>query len=338
MEASHKNFQVIGKNVHTFDGKNAADFIECYEKIRISLNINDKAAFRVLQGAPVSSAATATDGSRLAAWNTANENLYNVLFFTTKDAACSVVRCFADKTLDEGSGHGQRAWAALRETFHGCSREALRVEPAKMNCARMSPGQDPDEFLCELDTCRERLNACDPPKGPTGRQFEDIVLQALPLEYARIRDAEAVPSKVAYTRSNAQPSCSGVGESDCVLQGGHDRLTPSYIVTLTDAPTIFKVGLQGLTTQSTMEAKLVAAALAMKDEAVFFPNMMLELDFDKSFGSVPLHIDNTSVLYIAGNYTYIPRAKHIALRYFFSCKNWWRARSASTTSRSRVSW
>ena len=37
MEASHKNFQVTVKNVHTFDGKNAADFIEWYEKIRISL-------------------------------------------------------------------------------------------------------------------------------------------------------------------------------------------------------------------------------------------------------------------------------------------------------------
>ena len=30
-------------------------------------------------------------------------------------------------------------------------------------------------------------------------------------------DAEAVPDEVAYTRSNTQPSCSGVGESGCVL-------------------------------------------------------------------------------------------------------------------------
>ena len=45
MEASHKNFQVILKSVHTFNGKNAADFIEWYERIRISLNIYDKAAF-----------------------------------------------------------------------------------------------------------------------------------------------------------------------------------------------------------------------------------------------------------------------------------------------------
>ena len=45
MEASHENSQVIVKNVHTFDGENAADFIKWYEKIRISLNIYDKAAF-----------------------------------------------------------------------------------------------------------------------------------------------------------------------------------------------------------------------------------------------------------------------------------------------------
>ena len=130
-------------------------------------------------------------------------------------------------------------------------------------------------------------------------------------------DAEAVPAEVAYTRSNTQPSCSGVGESDCVLQGGHERLTPSHIVTLTDAPTIFKVGLQGLTAQSTMEAELVAAALVMKDEAVFCSNMVSGLGFGESFGSVPLHIDNTSALHIADNRTYIPRAKHIALRYCF---------------------
>ena len=88
-------------------------------------------------------------------------------------------------------------------------------------------------------------------------------------------------------------------------------------MTLANAPIIFKVELQGLTAQPTMEAKLVAVVLTVKDEAVFFPNVMLELDFDKSFGSVPLHIDNTSALHIADNRTYISRPKHIALRYYF---------------------
>ena len=62
-----------------------------------------------------------------------------------------------------------------------------------------------------------------------------------------------------------------------------------------------------------MQAELVAEALVM-NEAVFCSNMMSELDFDESFGSVPLYIDNTSVLHVAGNHTYSPRAKHIALR------------------------
>ena len=130
-------------------------------------------------------------------------------------------------------------------------------------------------------------------------------------------DAEAVPAEVAHTRSNPKPSCSGVGKSDCVLQGGHDRLTPSYIVTLTDSPTILKAGRQGLTAQSTMEAELVAAALAIKDKAVLCSNTILGLGFGESFGSVSLHIDNTSALHIADNRIYIPRAKHIALRYYF---------------------
>ena len=60
----------------------------------------------------------------------------------------------------------------------------------------------------------------------------------------------------------------------------------------------------------------MAVVLTMK-EAVFCSNMMLELGFDKSLGSVPLHIDSTSPLHIANNRTYISRAKYIELRYYF---------------------
>ena len=84
-----------------------------------------------------------------------------------------------------------------------------------------------------------------------------------------------------------------------------------------NAPTIFKVELQGLTAQPPMEAELVAVALTMMGEAVFCSNMMSGLGFGESFGSVPLHIDNTSALHLADNRTYIPRSKHIALRHYF---------------------
>ena len=110
--------------------------------------------------------------------------------------------------------------------------------------------------------------------------------------------------------------------------------TSSYIVMLANAPISFKEGLQGLTAQSSMEAELVGAALAMKEEAVFCSNMMLELGLNKGFGSVPLYIDDTS----ATVPTFLAQSiSHGGI--VFSCKNWRRARSASSTSsRARVSW
>ena len=42
-----------------------------------------------------------------------------------------------------------------------------------MNNTRMRSEQDPDEYLYIMDSCRDRLNACDPPEGPTHRQYED---------------------------------------------------------------------------------------------------------------------------------------------------------------------
>ena len=55
-----------------------------------------------------------------------------------------------------------------------------------MTSTRMPPGQDPDDYLYHMDSCRGRLNEFDPPEGLTDRQYEDIILQALPSEYDRI--------------------------------------------------------------------------------------------------------------------------------------------------------
>ena len=38
-----------------------------------------------------------------------------------------------------------------------------------------------------MDSCRDRVNACNPPEGPTDQQYENIILQVLPSEYGRIR-------------------------------------------------------------------------------------------------------------------------------------------------------
>ena len=94
------------------------------------------------------------------------------------------------------------------------------------------------------------------------------------------------------------------------------KSTSSYIIMLSKAPVSFKVGLQSMTAQSTMEAELVAAALAMK-EAVFCSNMMLELGFGSTFNTVPVYLDNKSAIRVASNRAYSGRTKHIAPRFFF---------------------
>ena len=90
----------------------------------------------------------------------------------------------------------------------------------------------------------------------------------------------------------------------------------SHIAFLSDGRVSFKVRLQGLTAQLTMEAELVTAALTMK-ETMFCSNTMNELGFGARFDSVPVYIDNTSTLHVVGNQAYSPRVKHVALRFFF---------------------
>ena len=74
---------------------------------------------------------------------------------------------------------------------------------------------------------------------------------------------------------------------------------------MAEGPLSFKTALQRVTAQSTMEAELISVALASK-EAVYLSNRMAELGFGKLFHSVPLFVDNTGALHIAGNRTYRP--------------------------------
>ncbi|CAM9525164.1 unnamed protein product, partial [Sphacelaria rigidula] len=74
-------------------------------------------------------------------------------------------------------------------------------------------------------------------------------------------------------------------------------------------PVSFQVGLQGLTAQSTMEAELVAGALAIK-KAVYCSNMIIEM-------GLPIYLDNTATLQVIANRIFSGRTTHIALRFFF---------------------
>ena len=63
----------------------------------------------------------------------------------------------------------------------------------------MHSGQDPDEYLYVMDSYRDRLNACDPPEGPTYRHYETIMIQALPPEYKAVRQVPLERGNVCLT-------------------------------------------------------------------------------------------------------------------------------------------
>ena len=167
----------------------------------LALSVYNKTIFNALQGQERSSKFDADQETTRATWDAANQYLYSVLFFTTAGSAFSVVRRFQGKTPAEGAGYGQQAWAALHERFDGCSRAAIRAEHIRMTSTRTRPGQDPDDYLYHMDNCRVHLNACDPPEGPTNRQYEDIILQALPSEYDPIRQTHLERSRLRPCRN-----------------------------------------------------------------------------------------------------------------------------------------
>ena len=108
------------------------------------------------------------------------------------------------------------------------------------------------------------------------------------------------------------------------------KSTPSYIMMMCNGPVSLKVGMQGLPAQSTMEAELVAGALAMR-EAMFCQSMVTEPGFKEDFKRVPLHMDNTSALHAAEIQTSSLRAKHVNLGYFIFARSSRRDTWAFTT-------
>ena len=143
--------------------------------------------FNVLQGQERPSEFEADQETARATRDAANQDLHSVLFFTTVSSAFSVKWNFQGKTPAEGAGHEKQAWAALHEKFDGCSRAAIRVEHIKMTNTRMRPGEDLDDCLYHMASCRDRLNACNSREGPLNLQYEDIIVQALPSKYDRTR-------------------------------------------------------------------------------------------------------------------------------------------------------
>ena len=175
------------KQVSKLNGKNADDFLEWSSKLRVNLSLYSKPIFEIVQGSQRPSGLDNEQVTAREGWDDANHNLFSILYFTTSGPAFSVVRRFEEKRREDGVGHGQDAWAALREKFDGCSREALRAAHRELETVKMRTDEDPDDFLYKKYRCRDRLNFVQPKEGPSDRRYEDIILQCLPPEYDRIR-------------------------------------------------------------------------------------------------------------------------------------------------------
>ena len=56
-----------------------------------------------------------------------------------------------------------------------------------MTRTRMQPGQDADDHVYHMDSCRDHLQPFDSPDAPMYQQYEDIILHVFSSEYDRIR-------------------------------------------------------------------------------------------------------------------------------------------------------
>ena len=104
-----------GEQVLKFDGKNADGFLEWSSKLRVSLSLYSKPTFEIVQGSQRPSDLDNDQVTARESWDDVNHHLFSILFFTASSPAFSVVRRFERKTLEDGVGHGQDAWGALRE-------------------------------------------------------------------------------------------------------------------------------------------------------------------------------------------------------------------------------
>ena len=181
------NGQHVVKQVSKLNDKNADNFLEWSSKLRVSLSLYSKPIFKFAQESQRPSGLDNDQVTACESWDDANHHLFSILFFTTSGPVFSVVRRFEGKTREDGVGHGQGAWRAVREKFDGFSRKALRAAQRELETVKIWPDEDPDAFLYKKDRCRDRLNSAAPKEGPSDHRYEDIILQCLPPEYDRIR-------------------------------------------------------------------------------------------------------------------------------------------------------
>ena len=185
------SIQAIVKLYPRFDGKDKTYFLKYKDKLRISLSFHWQSVAAIFQGEP--KPITAQNSPAVVTWTRANENLFGILFFTTERSAQNIVKKHMGKTREDRVGNGQAVWNALEKKYNSNTKKAGRANHEYLHNTKMKSGDDPDEFLYIMDGYRERLEDMGQPVPD--ERYEDIILQALPAEYERVRTA-------SYERQN----------------------------------------------------------------------------------------------------------------------------------------
>ena len=233
------SIQVIVNLYPRFDGKDNTHFLEYKDKLRVSLSFHWQSVAAILEGEP--KPITAQNSPAGATWTRANENLFGILFFTTECSAHNVVKKHMGKTREDGVGNGQAAWNALEKKYNGNTKEARRAYHEYLHNTKMESGDDPDDFLYTMDGYREHLEDMGQPVPD--ERYEDIILQALPAEYERVRTAsyerrDFHPADIrgmmsalyidCFSRPNNSLSVVGCGVATHLTGGGNSPINCHY--------------------------------------------------------------------------------------------------------------
>ena len=233
------SIQAIVNLYSRFDGKDKNYFLKYKGKLCVSLSFHWQSVAAILQGEP--KPIIAQNSPAVATWTRANENLFGVLFFMTERSAHNVVKNHMGKTREDGVGNGQSACNALQTKYNGNTKEARRAYHEYLHNTKMKSGDDPDDFLYTMDGYRERLEGMGQPVFD--ERYEDIILQALPAEYERVRtasyerrdfhlaDIRGMMSALyidCLSHPNNPPSVVGVGVAMHLTGGGDSPINCHY--------------------------------------------------------------------------------------------------------------
>ena len=123
----------------------------------------------------------------VATWTCSNQNLFSLQIFTSARSANQLFKKHIDKTLEDEVGNGHAAWTVVEEKYSSHAKQARRACHKQFYNTKMKSRDDTDDFIYSKDGYCKRLEVMG--QLVPDERYEDIILQALPVEYERVRTA-----------------------------------------------------------------------------------------------------------------------------------------------------